>query len=112
MTGKKAEIFLYQERINPAEKYNFVSSIGMQLVLDDVIEIESHFLPTGLRLDRDRVRELGEEIGKRLYEEGITDYQLRICEKYNGEPCMDFHHSDIWALERTLDESIRGYIGL
>jgi len=110
MTKRQADIFLYQEKIK-TERENeqpYVVRFGVQLVLDDVLETESHFVWSGdLHLDREKARDYGKIVGKQLHKKGVSKYLLHLNQRYNDQDCMPERHSDVWALEGVFEEAIK-----
>ncbi|MFA5856193.1 MAG: hypothetical protein WC867_02475 [Candidatus Pacearchaeota archaeon] len=110
MTYKQANIFLYQENIEPADKKipSCETRFGVQLVLDDVLETESHFMWSGtLNLDREKARDYGQAVGRRMQEKGFHEYTLHLNEEYRGKECIPERHSDVWALIGAFEDSVK-----
>lgn len=110
MPEKKADVFLYQERMPLPDKkaLPYATRFGTQVVLDDVLLAESYFMWSGtLLLDREKARDYGGAVGKLLHERGIRAYDFHQNQKYHNEPCMSARDSDVRALSEAFEEAVK-----
>jgi hypothetical protein len=87
----KAEVYFFQHKNNEQQTEIgclLQTNYGVQLVLDGRLVNESNFLHTGyLFLDREKARQYGQAIGKKLSEKGIQKYYLQLNKKHKNLLC-------------------------